>query len=188
MNTLTFEITPSLASNDHQVRIQIDGTDWLGSKYLGIDPPLFFAQTSLLAGGELLVGRCECGCEGCDDIRVVVLRDDHEVLWTNAKGLRLHFNKAKYDNLIVSAGVDYSWEDAGRTAERFVSGVFAGVSLDGGYTFDWASARVRVGIMTLSFSSNCAQKLFEIGWDGRSPQSALTSARRFCNERVEAEQ
>jgi hypothetical protein len=182
MNTLTFEIAPSPTSNDHQVRIRIDGKDWLGAKYLGVDPPRFFAQAALISGGNLLAGRCECGCEGCDDIRVDVLRDDHEVLWKSADGLQVHFKGEDYDRLIAAAGADFSWEDTNRTAERLVSGVLAGVVVEDRYKFDWASARVRGGIMTLSFSRGSSQKLFEFGWDGKSPDNAIAGANCFFSD------
>ena len=185
MNKLAFEIMPSPSSNDHQARIRIDGTDWLGQEYLGLDPPRLFAQPSLTCGGKLLVGRCECGCEGCDDVSVDVVRQGQEVLWTNTKGLRLHFDGEEYDKAIRSAREDFSWEDTKRTAERLVFGVFAGASMHDGYTFDWASARVRDGVMTLSFNKRGAQKLFEFAWDGHSPEDALAGARRFHKDRVE---
>lgn len=179
MNTLAFEIMPSQISNDHQVRIWIDGTDWLGNGSLGIDPSHFFSQSSLAAGGELLVGRCECGCEGCDDVCVHVRREEHEVLWTNDNELRLRFDRENYDSAIKAAREDLSWEDTKRTAERLVSEVFVGVSLCDGYTFDWASARIRDGVMTLSFTKSGMQKLLKFPWNGRSPQDALNSAQSF---------
>lgn len=185
MNVLAFEIMPSESSNDHQVRIRVDGSDWLGEDYLGVDPPCFFAQSSLIAGGRLLVGRCVCGCEGCDDVWVDVQRGEHEVLWANAKGLCLHFNLETYENMIVSARQDFSWEDTKRTAERLVSGTLEGMLIDDGYTFDWASARVHDGIITLSFSKSGTQKLIEFIWDGHSPEDALRGAKRFHKERVE---
>jgi len=186
MNTLAFEIMPSPSSNDHQARIRIDGTDWLGQEYLGLDPPRLFAQPSLTDGGKLLVGRCECGCEGCDDVLVDVLRQGQAVLWTNAKGLRLHFDREEYDRLVASAREDFSWEDKKRTAERLVSEVFAGVLLDDGYRFDWASARIRDGVMALSFSKSGTQKLFKFSWDSRSPEDALAGTRHFYAEKFES--
>lgn len=185
MNNLAFEITPSPSSNDHEAKIRIDGRDWLGQDYLGLDPPRLFAQDSLTAGGRLLVGRCECGCEGCDDVWVDVVRQEHQVLWTNAKGLRLHFGREEYERVVAVAREDFSWENTKRTAERLVSGVFTGRSFDDGYTFDWASARVREGVMTMSFSKSGTQKLFELPWNSESPEDALVGARRFYRDRVE---
>jgi hypothetical protein len=184
VNTLAFEIMPSPSSKDHQARIRIDGTDWLGKDYLGLDPPHLFRQSSLTGGGELLVGRCACGCEGCDDVLVHVVRQGQEVLWENTKGLRLRFEKEQYDRVVSATREDFSWEDTKRTAERLVAEVFEGVQLDGSYSFDWASARVHEGMMTLSFSNRGRQKLLEFPWDGRSAQDALGRARRFYTERI----
>jgi hypothetical protein len=116
---------------------------------------------------------------------VDVVRQGQEVLWTNTNGLRLHFDQEEYDASVTSAREDFSWEDTKRTAERLVSGVFAGASVVDGFTFDWASARVCDGIMTLSFSKSGTQKLFEFSWDGQSPKDALAGARRFHKDRVE---
>jgi hypothetical protein len=185
MNTLAFEIKPSPSSNDHEARVRIDGSDWLGQEYLGFDPPRLFSQASLADGGRLLIGRCECGCEGCDDVWVDVLREGQEVLWTNAKGLRLHFDRQEYDRVVASAREDVSWEDTKRTAERLVSAVFSKLLLEGGYAFDWASARVHEGVMSLSFRKSGTQKLFEFSWDGQSPEDTLAGARRSYKERVE---
>jgi hypothetical protein len=79
MNTLDFEITPSPYSNDHQIRFFVDGEDWLSDNYLGIDPPEFFAKNNLQSDGQLLMGRCDCGCIGCDDYLVNVERSDSKV-------------------------------------------------------------------------------------------------------------
>ena len=170
---------PSPTSNDHQVRIRIDGADWLGADYLGIDPPQFFTQSSLTSNGTLIVGRCECGCEGCDDVTVLVIHGENEVSWTNSEGLHLHFNRKDYDKVIASAREDFSWEDTKRTAERLVASLYKEAVLDGGYKFDWASSRAQEGVITLSFSRNGTQKLLEFPWDGRSPEQALEGARQF---------
>lgn len=152
MNALGFKILPSSESNDHQVRILVDGQDWLGDEYLGIDPPEFFSQGSLLAGPfPLLVGRCVCGVVGCGDLLVDVLRDGDMISWTNPAGLRLEFDYSEYTSLIDRASTDFSWEDVNRTAERLVNGEFRGTTLADGNVLDWASARVRPGVMTLSF-------------------------------------
>src|SRR5438270_12430446 len=103
MNALAFRIEPSPPSNDHEARVLIDGLDLLEKEDLGIDPPRFFAQLSLNAGGNLLVGRCGCGCEGCSDTTVHVQMEENQVVWTNANGLRLHFDRQQYD-LAVKAG------------------------------------------------------------------------------------
>ena len=185
MNSLAFDVCPSPTSNDHQVRILIDGEDWLEGNNLGIDPPEFFKQKALRDGGELLIGRCDCGCVGCDDIRVQVKRKELGVTWTVREGVFYFFAAKEYDRTIESGATDTTWEDANRTAERLVDDLFRGVVIEGGYVFDWASARIGHGIITLSFSSGTSQKTFEFGWDGQTPESALPGAKRLYHERVE---
>jgi hypothetical protein len=106
-------------------------------------------------------------------------------MWRNDKGLHLRFGREEYDKLISSARGDFSWEDAKRSAERLVSVAFSGASVDDGCTFDWASARVREGFITLSFSGGASQRLLEFSWDGRTPEDALVNAKRFHRERFE---
>jgi hypothetical protein len=178
MNTLGFKFLASSDSNDHQVRILVDGQDWLGDEYLGIDPPEFFSQRSLV-GGPLLVGRCDCGVVGCGDLVVQVVRQGDGISWTKGTGSRLEFDYSEYTSVIDRASTDFSWEDVNRTAERFVNGEFHGTTLAGGYIFDWASARVRRGVITLSFSQGGGQKLLEFPWNGRSADDALAAARAF---------
>lgn len=56
---------PNPETNDSEVRILIDDNDFLGNDYLGLDPPVFFDQQTFFQAGELMIGRCTCGCEGC---------------------------------------------------------------------------------------------------------------------------
>ncbi len=118
-------------------------------------------------------------CEGCDDVLVDVVRQGQDVQWTNANGLELRFGQEEYDRVVASAREDFSWEDTKRTAERLVAEVFADVRVEGDYSFDWASARVREGIMTLSFSNSGSQKIFEFSWDGQSSQDAVKKGRNL---------
>ena len=185
MNTIKFEIYPSEESNDHQVRIIIDNSDFLGNDHLGIDPPSFFAQRNLFEAGELLIGRCTCGCEGCDDYSVNVFLQEDTIIWSNSNGLTLEFNKSEYDNAISTAKKDYSWEDNNRRVERYVFDLLRRTKTKDEYTFDWASARIKENFITLSYSRHNEQrlvrdqKLFEIEWDGKSVESGVVSAEKF---------
>lgn len=185
MNSLAFNICPSPGSNDHQARIIIDGKDWLEEDNLGIDPPEFFAQQALKDGGDLLVGRCSCGCVGCDDIRVSVVRKDAGVVWNVRDGVFYFFSVREYDQVLKSTEGDTSWEEANRTAERLVGDIFRGTTIGEGFSFDWASARIGRSVITLSFSRGGEQKTFEFGWDGATPSTALPGAKCFYKERVE---
>lgn len=178
LNTLSFAFRPSLESNDHQVRVLIDGRDWIGDGNLGLDPPQFFAQRELAGEGHLLIGRCTCGCVGCDDVVVEVQRADGVVSWIESPSTRLRFDAEAFDRVIAAGRADTSWEDANRTAERLVDEVLKGMTINDEFTFSWASARIEKGKISLSFDGP-KQKIVGIGWDGVSPASAVESARRF---------
>jgi len=185
MNTLAFKIESCQVANDHQVRLIIDGQDcFKDDDMLGIDSPEFFSQEALTRGGTIIVGRCSCGVVGCGDIEFEVERESPGVIWRFREGVAFVFRDSDYDRLIEAALSDHSWEDAKRTAERLVSGILAGTTIEDGFQFDWASARIGHGKITLSYSLDSAQKTFDYGWDGTTPESALPGAKRFKQERV----
>ena len=189
MNTIRFEIYPSEESNDHQVRIIIDDFDFLGNDYLGIDPPSFFKQKNLFEAGELLIGRCTCGCEGCDDYPIQVSLGENTIIWSDSNGLRLEFDKSEYENAVSVTKNDYSWEDKNRRVERYVSDLLRQTETKDKYIFNWASARIRENVITLSYSKQTGQKsyeidqrLFEIVWDGKSVESGIVGVEKFIKE------
>jgi len=186
MNVLSFNIIPSTDSDDHQVRIVIDNEDWLGNDNLGIDPPRFLQQEAFLKG-DLLVGRCDCGVEGCGDLIVNVKTHLDKVNWRNDKGLNLQFDKSDYLKVIDKAKTDFSWEDINRRVERLVSNLFIGSKTNDGLTFDWASCRIENGRVSLSYSTQglseeFKQEIFKFDWDGKTENDALVKAERFMQE------
>ena len=184
MHTIRFEISPSEDSNDHQVRIMIDHSDFLGGDYLGIDPPRFFAQGNLFEAGDLLIGRCTCGCEGCGDYPVFVSVNSNTITWSNLSGLKLEFDRAEYNKAIQTAKNDQSWEDKNRRVERVVSDLLRQTTTKDGYGFDWASARIKENCIMLSYSKNRDQKVFEIEWDGASAASGVIHAEKLLGTHV----
>jgi len=182
MNTIKFEIYPSGESNDHQIRIIIDDFDFLGNDYLGIDPPSFFVQKNLFGTGELLIGRCTCGCIGCADYPVQVSLSKNSIIWSDSNGLRLEFDKLEYKNAVCITKNDYDWEDENRRVERYVSNLLKQTETKDKYTFDWASARIKKEVITLSYSKQTDQRLFEIVWDGKSMESGIVGAKKFIEE------
>jgi len=179
MNKLTINFSSSPETNDHEALILVDGKDWLGDDYMGLDPPMLFRQETLLKGGETLVGRCNCGCEGCDDVVVDVIVDEKEVKWKTLKGYTLKFDRIEYESEILSKRDDRSWEDNNRTAERLVDSVFNSFVLPDGYKFDWSSARIGDGKIKMSFSLNSQQKMFEFGWNPEDPKTAEKRAKQL---------
>jgi len=182
MNVFELKISESPESNDHQVRIYFDCSDYLSESYLGIDPLNFFAQDSLLNGGQAIIGRCCCGVEGCDDLNVNIELLDHFVVWRFDNGQSFEFVLGQYLSTIDKQSNDYSWEDVNRTAERLVTGVFKGKNIENSYRFRWASARIEHCVIKLSFEDGHDQKLFTLRWDSRDPKSALTSANKAVKE------
>ena len=156
LRKLTLEVSPSVESNDHQVRIFVDGKDWFEFEYLGIDPPRFFEQTTFL-GGALIVGRCLCGVEGCADIWANVKEQNGLVEWEFEHRASLKFSKEGYVSAIERAKNDHTWEDIKRTAERLVSVEFKNTSIES-LSFEWASARIEEKKIHLSFCRKGGQE------------------------------
>lgn len=182
MNVLAFAFESSPSSNDDQVRPEIDGFDLLrglADDSLGIDPPEFFRQPSLSSGGELLVGRCSCGVVGCGDVQVDVAVTNQLVTWQVRAAQAYQFELHQYLESVRSAAASTAWESVGRTAERLVSSVDFGRLLQQGYRFDWASTRMARERVTLSFSRQGSQRLFEIGWNGSEPEDAVQRVRHW---------
>lgn len=184
MNKLTFKILPSPESNDHEIRILIDDEDFLGADYLGLDPPAFFSQENFDKNGELMIGRCTCGCEGCSDFPITVIANEDTVSWTNNNGLNLLFDKHDYDSSIDTARNDFSWEDIKRKVERLTTNVLKKSQTKDNYNFNWASARIKENQITLSFSKNGDQKLFDIVWDGQTDTNVIQNAEQFLKENL----
>jgi hypothetical protein len=174
VSELTFEIRPSPETNDHEVRVLVDGRDVLDEDHMGIDPRTFFAQFSNPNADRLLIGRCQCGAVGCSDYFVSVERDASEVRWRALEDL--WFERAQYEETIRVASNDFSWEDQNRRAERLSEEILRGCHTEDGFTFQWASARIAPMVIKLSFVKDNQQKLLEFGWDGATDDSATHGA------------
>jgi len=186
MNKLTFKILPSKESYDHQVRIEIDGNDYIGD-FLGIDPPHFFYQKALFEEGKLLIGRCNCGCEGCFDTIADVEIDEAKIIWRIDNSTKFEFDKLEYTQYINEQKSDFTWEDLNRRVERLVSVQFKGTTIYSHYSFDWASCRIEKNNVVLSFSKkgkpeDYKQELLKFKWNGTDEQNALNRANDFMNK------
>lgn len=185
MNEISFLIKPCADTNDHEVRIIIDGEDFLKPDALGIDPPDFFGKLVEGSVGELLVGRCGCGTVGCDDVSVFVSKDGNVIRWKTFDNLNFEFNQSDYTQSINNLITDNSWEDVNRRVERLLSNLFKDTKTDDGLVFCWASARIKKNVIYLSYSQNLEQRLLEFSWDGASEESALKQGRIYKRERFE---
>ena len=176
MNVLGFAFNASHESNDHEVRPLISGADLLNSICtgdLGLDPPQFFRQPGLLKGGEIRIGRCSCGVIGCGDQHAVVQITDDHFIWLLADGRRIEFDRTQYEAAVVQSASVTKWESLERTAERLVGSLDFSERAERGYLFQWASARIKKGQITLSFI-DCQWALETIPAMGASNDTTLS--------------
>jgi hypothetical protein len=145
---------------------------------------VFFDQQTFFESGELMIGRCTCGCEGCSDYPVTVNIDNDKIIWTNHNGLKLEFNKVEYEKAILEAKNDYSWGDENRKIERLVSNLLCNTKTQDDFNFNWASARIKDDFITLSFSKNGEQKLLEFYRDKKSLDNTLFNAKKFAGRQL----
>jgi len=184
MNKLSFQIQKAEFSNDHEVHPIVDGRDIIGDDYLGLDPPDLVRELTPSAYGSILIGRCECGCIGCDDVFVDVSSNTKNVTWST-KGKAFEFRISDYSTALKALADDHSWEDVGRRVERLIA---ERVRMDkrwasDGTRFDWVSTRVAPFQLTYSFTTNGEQRLFETGWDGCDEGNAMRAHSRLFHER-----
>jgi len=184
MASLTFAFFPSESSNDHQARVIVDGRDiieCIDKEMLGIDPVEFFGQSSLRSSGELLVGRCSCGCVGCCDARVDTFWTDKHVTWRSQYPWmkEIVFDRSSFESSIEIASKDTSWENLERRVERMISRLDFDAFTRRGIIFDWASARFDKETIRLSFHQGREQEMFSVPWDHTNEALALSAVKGF---------
>lgn len=154
----------------------IDGWDPLGAdaEFIGLDPPEFFGQPALLLGGAVTFARCSCGDIGCGSRAAEVSFSADTVTWQEGQVRLGVFSLPAYTDAIRNAAQDTSWESTARTAERFVRQLdFSGLtSAEFDFVFEFASARIRSGFITLAFRGRQLQRLFEVSWNQTEPEDA----------------
>lgn len=184
LNQLNYQIVHSPCSNDHQVRLIVDGTDILGEKRLGLDPLDFDRFVQPESSGDVLVGRCDCGCIGCDDVKANVQFEERSVIWS-LLGKVYHFEIGAYTTIFRNLTSDHSWEDIGRRVERILT---ERVQADTRWVrdqtqFDWVSTRCSRNKLTYSFTIDGQQTTFSTGWDGQTEDDAIAANGRLLHER-----
>ncbi|WP_459461638.1 hypothetical protein [Rhizobium sp. No.120] len=185
MSTFSYQILSHDEHNTHEVRLIVDGLDWIGNDHLGLDPPDLVRQLTEGHEGRLIIGICNCGCMGCDDLIVDVRRTATSVEWSGRDRMTVVFGVEYYDHQIGILIQDHSWESPGRTVERHLNVMFSGKVMDDGYGFDWSSTRIKPGFIIMSFTKGSQQRLLEFPWNGESVASALTRGREFLRERFD---
>lgn len=183
MSSLSYQILPNHEDNTYEVRLIVDGADWIGKDRLGLDPPDLIRQLTAGHEGHLTIGRCGCGCMGCDDLNVEVKRTATSVEWSSHNRTTVVFGVKHYDHQVCVLIKDYTWEPLNRTVERHLDAMFSGKVTDDGYKYDWTSTRIKPGIVNMSVTKDSHQRLLEFSWEGETIESALTRGRQFLQER-----
>ncbi|HNQ77643.1 MAG TPA: hypothetical protein PK802_07915 [Candidatus Cloacimonadota bacterium] len=183
MAEISFVIEPNNPSNDHQVRIIVDGQDLIAcycDDMLGIDPPDFFTDRALLEFGKLIFARCSCGVVGCGDAIVHTSRDHITVIWDSFSpkipGIRsLTFSRQQFDAAVEAARNDHSWETAERTAERFIAELDFTSLNEQGLAFRWASGRLNNTKISVCFYLDLTyQVIVSAPWNHVAVQEAVS--------------
>ncbi|MCP9482685.1 hypothetical protein NNA36_12010 [Shimia sp. CNT1-13L.2] len=180
MNQLSYQIGSSVFSNDHEVRVLIDGDDVLGPDYLGLDPVDFLEFVKPDKVGLMLVGRCDCGCIGCCDVFADVTLADHQVTW-KLSGQTYQFEISAYKSTLSAIAFDHSWEDINRRVERILT---ERIQIDDRWAkddvhFNWVSTRCSRHQLTYSFTISGEQVTFATGWDSQTEADAIAAHDRL---------
>lgn len=187
---IAFRVEPSPDSNDHQVRIIIDGVDMLwkhAPDMLGVDPEDIL-KLDLLASRkdshEEIIARCACGVIGCGNATVQISQEADAVIWDKWGGDLYHrnpgtltFRKNQYDEAVRTVLNDHSWEPPDRTAARLLrSEVNHEFLANYGLEYEWSSGRVKESSFTISLLSRTGQVLLNLSWQGESPEEIAKKA------------
>ncbi len=163
MNKIEFRIC--IRENYLQIRSVIDGIDLYGNEHLGIALSDFFTQKNFF-GGELLIGICCCGCEGCDDYTVDVSLQGNSIVWSDWRAKSEYiFDKCEYEKAIEMVRMNHY-----RHVEKHVSNMLRQTMTKEQYVFNWASVTLKENVITLNYSKpdtkqpDTVQKIYEIEW------------------------
>jgi len=194
MDEIEFRIEPSPDSNDHQVRILINGHDIIPERMIGLDPwddgdisCSLLDQEALSTSGELTYARCSCGVVGCGSDSVEVLRDGETVKW-NSKGTSKKtfvFEARQYDQAVADLRNNFKWEPMERTAERLVGELDFSNLTNFGLFFEWASGRMNQDKFGICFRLGEPQKyqiVAYVPWNQRTPEGAVGAAKLLLQQ------
>lgn len=187
LSQIEFRVEPSQETNDHEVRIIIDGQDLIRehcSNMMGLDPDDILHDRFLAPRDspfEATVARCSCGVVGCGSATVEVSSDVETVTWNCWDGGlaafnpgRIVFQKSHYLDALSKALTDHSWETPDRTAARLLANkVDREFLLAHELTYQWASGRIKEGAFTVSLIGPASyhQVLLHVGWSTETPEA-----------------
>ena len=192
LNTIAFRVFPSPDTNDHEVKIFVDGRDFIAqhwSAMMGMDPDDILSYHELLPGDSphgATVVRCGCGVVGCGSAWVRISADGNRVIWDtwqgdtgNPRAGTLVFARDQYGQAVKDAVEDHSWETPDRTAARILGSLVDHRALTANnLKYQWASGRIRENTLAISLGGpeDCHQILVYVPWSKQSPDEIAGEA------------
>lgn len=189
---ISFQVVPSPETNDHEVKIFVDGRDFIAQHWpdmMGMDPDDILSYRKLSPRTdphEATVVRCGCGVVGCGSASVRISFEGNQVLWDNWQGDKgeppaetLAFDRNQYMRALEDAVQDHSWETPDRTAARILASMVDHDALTtNSLKYQWASGRVRDDALTISLRGpkGCHQILVHVPWNRQSPEEIALEA------------
>lgn len=186
LRTIQFRVFPSPKTNDCDVRIFIDGEDFIQNHWpdmMGMDPDDILSYDVLAPSDSphnAVLIRCGCGVAGCGHVTARIYQDDDHVIWDSWSGDEgnpppesLIFEKNHYIQAVKDAVNDHGWETPDRTAARLLKGIVDREVLSAkGLSFQWASGRIKKDTFTVSlgYSRELHQTLVHTAWGDESAE------------------
>lgn len=154
----------------YEVQPYIDGHKLLnGRDNIGLGPQEFLSRNNLLQDGELLLGICICGCEGCDDFLVTQEIKDEIVVWKTLyqyEEVTYRFDLEQYKKALkaLDRNAIHCYE---KTAERIAADLLKNTSPHYGYEFEKAIASANNRKITVFYGNGKAELSYVIDWNGK---------------------
>jgi len=185
-HNIQFRVFPSPESNDFEVRLFVNGQDFIEKHWpdmMGMDPDDVLSL-DILAPRDVphtaMVVRCGCGVDGCGNATVRVSREGDRIIWDSWDGDRgkpppgtLIFGREQYFQALEQAISDTSWETPDRTAARLLSSIVDHEALAAtNLSYQWASGQIRDDAFTVSLGGPPGhhQILIHTSWSGELPE------------------
>lgn len=168
MNKLTLSVRK--INGGYEVQPYIDGHKLLnGRDNIGLGPQEFLSRNKLLQDGELLLGICTCGCEGCDDFLVTQEIKDEIVVWKTLyqyEEVTYRFDLEQYKKALkaLDRNAIHCYE---KTAERIAADLLKNTSPHYGYEFEKAIASANNRKITVFYGNGKAELSYVIDWNGK---------------------
>ena len=192
LNTIAFQVIPSPETNDHEVKIFVDGRDYIAQHWpamIGMDPDDVLSYRELSPRDEphdATIVRCGCGIVGCGSAWVRIAAEGNRIIWDTWRGDAsqppagtLVFDRNQYMQAVRDAVEDHSWETPDRTAARILTELVDHRTLAANnLTYQWASGRLQEATLSISLGGpgGCHQILVHVPWGKQSPEEIATEA------------